>query len=86
MGLPLHLFGKVRYLQTVGLVATSLLTYIQGSLFGPYTPLQQLDILVDEGTKSYIVGSTNPLLLDQKNRYCDVLINVSMWQPLGEPS
>ena len=48
----------------------------QGSLFGPYTPLQQLDILADYGTKSYIVGSTNSLLLQQKDRYSDILINL----------
>lgn len=62
----------------------SLLTYMglplqlfgQGSLFGPYTPLQQLDMLADHGTKSYIVGSTNSLLLQQKDRYSDILINL----------
>jgi hypothetical protein len=48
----------------------------KGSLFGPYTPLQQLDTLTDEGTKSYILGSTNSLLLSQKERYCDVMINL----------
>lgn len=47
-------------------------------MFGPYTPLQQLDLLADDGTKSYIVGSTNSLLLQQKDRYSDILINV--WQ------
>ncbi|KAF2817419.1 uncharacterized protein BDZ99DRAFT_405068 [Mytilinidion resinicola] len=47
-----------------------------GSLFGPYTPLQQLDMLADHGTKSYIVGSTNSLLLQQKDRYSDILINL----------
>ncbi|RWA14932.1 hypothetical protein EKO27_g202 [Xylaria grammica] len=47
-----------------------------GSLFGPYTPLQQLDLLADFGTKSYIVGSTNSLLLQQKDRYSDILINL----------
>jgi hypothetical protein len=45
-------------------------------MFGPYTPLQQLDLLADYGTKSYIVGSTNSLLLQQKDRYSDILINV----------
>lgn len=45
-------------------------------MFGPYTPLQQLDILADFGTKSYIVGSTNSLLLQQKDRYSDILINL----------
>lgn len=49
---------------------------MQGSLFGPYTPLQQLDLLADFGTKSYIVGSTNSLLLQQKDRYSDILINL----------
>ncbi|KAL8788806.1 MAG: hypothetical protein Q9213_001477 [Squamulea squamosa] len=49
----------------------------RGSLFGPYTPLQQLDILADhDRTKSYIVGSTNSLLLQQKDRYSDILINL----------
>lgn len=47
-----------------------------GSIFGPYTPLQQLDMLADHGTKSYIVGSTNSLLLHQKDRYSDILINL----------
>lgn len=47
-----------------------------GSLFGPYTPLQQLDLLADHDTKSYIVGSTNSLLLQQKDRYSDILINL----------
>lgn len=45
-------------------------------MFGPYTPLQQLDVLADFGTKSYIVGSTNSLLLQQKDRYSDILINL----------
>ncbi|OAQ94718.1 avl9 protein [Purpureocillium lilacinum] len=48
----------------------------KGSFFGPYTPLQQLDILADFGTKSYLVGSTNSLLLQQKDRYSDILINL----------
>ncbi|KAF2136862.1 uncharacterized protein K452DRAFT_279437 [Aplosporella prunicola CBS 121167] len=48
----------------------------KGSLFGPYTPLQQLDMLADRETKSYIVGSTNSLLLQQKDRYSDILINL----------
>lgn len=62
----------------------SLLSYVglplqifgKGSLFGPYTPLQQLDMLTDNDTKSYVVGSTNSLLLAQKERYADILINL----------
>ncbi|KAJ5975754.1 hypothetical protein N7481_009461 [Penicillium waksmanii] len=48
----------------------------KGSMLGPYTPLQQLDLLADDGTKSYVVGSTNSLLLQQKDRYSDILINL----------
>lgn len=48
----------------------------KGAFFGPYTPLQQLDILADQSTKSYVVGSTNSLLLSQKDRYADVLVNL----------
>ena len=63
---------------------SSLLSYMgiplqifgKGSIFGPYTPLQQLDTLTDLGTKSYLVGSTNTLLLQQKERYCDLLVNL----------
>ncbi|PNS16860.1 hypothetical protein CAC42_4824 [Sphaceloma murrayae] len=48
----------------------------KGSLFGPYTPLQQLDTLADAETKAYVVGSTNSLLLQQQDRYADILINL----------
>lgn len=48
----------------------------KGSMFGPYTPLQLLDLLADDGTKSYVVGSTNSLLPQQKDRYSDILINL----------
>ena len=71
-GLPLQIFGKVWISEYLRECADNL----QGSLFGPYTPLQQLDILADYGTKSYIVGSTNSLLLQQKDRYSDILINL----------
>ncbi|KAI9672477.1 MAG: late secretory pathway protein avl9 [Caeruleum heppii] len=50
--------------------------FSKGGFFGPYTPLQQLDVLADYGTKSYVVGSTNPLLLQQRDRYSDILINL----------
>jgi len=48
----------------------------KGSLLSPYTPLQQLDILADQDTKAYLVGSTNALLMQQKDRYADVLMNL----------
>ncbi|KAI5302684.1 late secretory pathway protein avl9, partial [Ascosphaera pollenicola] len=53
-----------------------LLLQPKGSIFGPYTPLQKLDMLADYGTKSYVVGSTNSLLLQQKDRYSDILIDL----------
>src|SRR5215469_11207373 len=57
-------------------VGLPLQIFSRGSLFGPYTPLQQLDMLTDNDTKSYVVGSTNSLLLAQKERYADILINL----------
>ena len=48
----------------------------EGAFFGPYTPLQHLDILASYSTKSYVVGSTNSLLLQAQSRYADVLINL----------
>jgi hypothetical protein len=65
-------------------VGLPLHTFGKGSLFGPYTPLQQLDILADHDTKSYVVGSTNSLLLAQKERYSDILINVWFTMPNGK--
>lgn len=75
MGLPLQIFGKVRISSTDYPGRSN---FSQGSMFGPYTPLQQLDLLADHGTKSYVVGSTNSLLLQQKDRYSDILVNVRL--------
>ncbi|KAJ5676974.1 uncharacterized protein N7477_002607 [Penicillium maclennaniae] len=52
------------------------------------SPLQQLDLLADDGTKSYVVGSTNSLLLQQKDRYSDILINIdqALYKQLDEDS
>jgi hypothetical protein len=63
---------------------SSVLTYVglplqlfgKGSFFGPYTPLQQLDTITDLDTKSYVIGSTNSLLLQHKEKYCDALLNL----------
>ncbi|PHH49880.1 Late secretory pathway protein AVL9 [Ceratocystis fimbriata CBS 114723] len=61
---------------TLAFMGLPLQIFGKGALFGPYTPLQQLDVLADVGTKSYIVGSTNSLLLQQRDRYSDILINL----------
>lgn len=48
----------------------------KGAFFGPYTPLQQVDLLEDPGTNSYMIGTSNSLFLHAKDRHCDVLVNV----------
>ncbi|ORY86851.1 transport protein Avl9-domain-containing protein [Protomyces lactucae-debilis] len=50
--------------------------FSKGAFFGPYTPLQQVDLLEDPDTRSYMIGSSNSLFLHAKERHCDVLINV----------
>ncbi|KAK9456264.1 transport protein Avl9-domain-containing protein [Dipodascopsis uninucleata] len=48
----------------------------KGGMFNPYCPLQQLEALTQEETKFYLIGSTNSLLLSQKHKYADILVNV----------
>lgn len=48
----------------------------KGGFFSPYTPLQQLDVLSDSTTTSYVAGSTNSLLLHHSERYCDAFVNL----------
>ena len=48
----------------------------KGAVLMPYAPLQHLDLLAAYETKSYVVGSTNSLLLQQKERYADLLVNL----------
>lgn len=48
----------------------------KGGFFGPYTPLQQVDLLEDPGTVSYMIGTSNSLFLHAKDKHCDVLVNV----------
>ena len=48
----------------------------KGSFFSPYAPLQHLDMLAAYDTKSYVVGSTNSLLLQHKDEYADILVNL----------
>ncbi|KAG4303965.1 hypothetical protein PORY_002618 [Pneumocystis oryctolagi] len=50
--------------------------FSKGSFFGPYTPLQQIKMLENESTKSYIIGSTNSLFLQMKKKYADLVVNV----------
>ncbi|KAI7852856.1 AVL9/DENND6 domain-containing protein [Circinella umbellata] len=49
----------------------------KGSFFQPYLPLQQIDILSSEKTKSYVVGTTNQIFFHHKSDInIDVLVNV----------
>lgn len=50
--------------------------FAKGCFFGPYTPLQQIKILDKESTKSYIIGSTNSLFLQMKEKYADLVVNI----------
>ena len=50
--------------------------FCQGMFFGPYTPLQQIDMLEHEQTKGYLIGTTNSLFLQRKERHADILVNV----------
>ena len=50
--------------------------FTEGAFFSPYLPLQQIYMLEDAETKSYLVGSSNGLLLQRKDKYADLLINL----------
>ncbi|AAS54311.1 AGL180Wp [Eremothecium gossypii ATCC 10895] len=52
--------------------------FASGGLFSPYTPLQQLGDLTSPKTKWYVIGTSNNLLLEQKDRLADLLVNVDM--------
>lgn len=49
----------------------------KGSFFQPYLPLQQIDMLSSDQTKSYVVGTTNQIFFHHKSdTKIDVLVNV----------
>ena len=48
--------------------------FCKGAFFSPYAPLQHLDMLASAQT--YVVGSTNALLLQQQSRYADIMVNL----------
>ncbi|OWB71096.1 hypothetical protein B5S31_g779 [[Candida] boidinii] len=49
-----------------------------GGFFQPYLALQQLDYLTNRATKWYTIGSSNDLLLDQKNKLFDMVVYIDM--------
>ena len=46
------------------------------SFFGPYTPLQQIALVED--SKAYMIGTSNPLFLQAKEKYCDLIVNLDL--------
>ncbi|KAL7330991.1 hypothetical protein PS15p_203247 [Mucor circinelloides] len=49
----------------------------KGSFFQPYLPLQQIEMLSSEQTKSYVVGTTNQIFFHHKSdAKIDVLVNL----------
>lgn len=46
----------------------------QGSFFQPYLTLQQISYLTNVNTKSFLVGSSNDILLDHKKEWFDVVV------------
>jgi len=48
----------------------------KGCFFQPYIPLQQIDMLTNKETTSYIVGTTNAIFLHNRECNPDVIVNV----------
>ena len=71
---------RLSLLQYMGL---PLQIFSKGMLFGPYTPLQQIDMLENENTKGYLIGSTNSLFLQRKERHADIIVNVPLTMVQG---
>jgi hypothetical protein len=51
---------------------------LQGAFFQPYIPLQQIDVLMNPITKSFMVGTSNSIFTHHKACHIDVVVNVSM--------
>lgn len=49
---------------------------LQGSFFQPYLPLQQIDQL--QQSKTYLVGTTNSIIQQQRDCNIDVVVNVRL--------
>ncbi|CCH58179.1 hypothetical protein TBLA_0A03810 [Henningerozyma blattae CBS 6284] len=47
----------------------------KGGLFSPYMPLQQIGDLKSENTKFFTIGTSNSLLLEQKDELCQIFID-----------
>jgi|SRR5579859_3336960 len=49
--------------------------FAQGCFFGPYTPLQMIEML-EGGARGYLIGVTNSLFLQRRERHADIVVNV----------
>jgi hypothetical protein len=78
MGLPLHTFGQVDMVCHLELPSLELTVVIattsKGAFFQPYLPLQEIDMLRSD---SWLVGTTNSIVTQQKDCQWDLLISVS---------
>ncbi|KAG0030588.1 late secretory pathway protein avl9 [Podila clonocystis] len=69
---PAHSTEKQELFKYLGL---PLHIFGEGSFFQPYLPLQQIDILQDPRTRSYIIGTTNAIFLHNRDCGADVIVN-----------
>ncbi|KAG0318022.1 late secretory pathway protein avl9 [Linnemannia gamsii] len=69
---PAHSTDKQELFKYLGL---PLHIFGEGSFFQPYLPLQQIDILQDPRTRSYIIGTTNAIFLHNRDCGTDVIVN-----------
>ncbi|KAF9947492.1 late secretory pathway protein avl9 [Mortierella alpina] len=68
---PAHSTDKLELFKYLGL---PLHIFGEGSFFQPYLPLQQIDILQHPRTRSYIIGTTNAIFLDNRDCAADVIV------------
>ncbi|KAG0212691.1 late secretory pathway protein avl9 [Mortierella sp. NVP41] len=69
---PAHSTEKQELFKYLGL---PLHIFGEGSFFQPYLPLQQIDILQDPRTRSYIIGTTNAIFLHNRDCGTDVIVS-----------
>lgn len=69
---PAHSTDKQELFKYLGL---PLHIFGEGSFFQPYLPLQQIDILQDPRTRSYIIGTTNAIFLHNRDCGTDVIVS-----------
>ncbi|KAJ3416688.1 late secretory pathway protein avl9 [Chytridiales sp. JEL 0842] len=67
-----HESSKSRYQK----LALPLKIFGEGAFFQPYIPLQQIDVLMNPETKSFMVGTSNSIFTHHKACHIDVVVNV----------